>query len=758
VRDTKRGQEEITREIPNVAEESLVDLDERGIVRIGAQVKPGDILVGKITPKGEAELTPEDKLCTAIFGEKAKDVMDSSLKVPPGMEGTVIDVKIFSCIEDQVVEEDRGERIGEVRRLEDEEKNRVNEVRDAELATLLEGEIVALALKAYTVEEAIPAGTTLTKEILEGLRFATLDLKTFRVEKKVANDRVREIIDAANEEKSRIEERAEERIDRILQPDELPPGVIQLVKVYLAEKRKISVGDKLAGRHGNKGIVARIVPEEDMPFLPNGRPVDIVLNPLGVPSRMNVGQILETHLGWAAKLLNFYAKTPVFEGANEREIGLLLKLAGLRWAREVLALGGIEHDATPTEIRSLLADVRLDHRSRETFVGVTDASLNALRDLSMSAETQALFAKIRSFVISAGREIAERQREAVRTLMLLHRANTEPPATVMTELEAEVDLSPAESLKRQGMLALAALLAGDNDVDRAASELMRAAGLTPSGKVRLRDGITGDEFEQPVTVGEIFVMKLNHFVADKMHARSIGPYSPVTQQPVAGRSNFGGQRLGEMEVWALEAYGAAHLLQEMLTLKSDDMRGRSKAYHAIVTGQSIPEPNTPESFNVLINELQALGLKVTLGRTKPNVDLIDGPSSHTTGPAIDGVKDFVDSPPQSTPGPSLTTSTLQTASAQHATSSFPVPIGVQHISGLDIAMTRWEQRYGGAVAEFRVTSVPAGKRVVQIRFRDSAMEVVFVSMISHEDLFHGPSVMIEVTAPAPVSYWTVIVL
>ncbi|MCE2954608.1 MAG: DNA-directed RNA polymerase subunit beta [Gemmatimonas sp.] len=297
VRDTKRGQEEITREIPNVAEESLVDLDERGIVRIGAQVKPGDILVGKITPKGETELSPEEKLLTAIFGEKAKDVKDSSLKVPPGMEGTVIDVKIFSRVEDQVVEKDRGERIGEVRRLEGEEKIRVNEVRDAELATLLTGETIQLALKAGTVEEAIPAGTVLTAEMLAGLRFATLDLKTFRVEKKAANERVREIIDAANEEKSRIEERAEERIDRILQPDELPPGVIQLVKVYLAEKRKISVGDKMAGRHGNKGIVARIVPEEDMPFLPNGRPVDIVLNPLGVPSRMNVGQILETHWG-----------------------------------------------------------------------------------------------------------------------------------------------------------------------------------------------------------------------------------------------------------------------------------------------------------------------------------------------------------------------------------------------------------------------------------------------------------------------------
>ncbi|HEX7979691.1 MAG TPA: DNA-directed RNA polymerase subunit beta, partial [Gemmatimonadaceae bacterium] len=278
VRDTKRGQEEITREIPNVSEEALLDLDERGIVRIGAHVKPGDILVGKITPKGETELSPEEKLLTAIFGEKAKDVKDSSLKVPPGMEGVVIDVKIFSRIEDQVVEKDRGERIGEVRRLEGEEKIRVNEVRDAELGELLVGQTVALALKSGTVEEAIPAGTKITQDVLDGLKISSLDLKTFRVADKKVNERIRTIIDAANEEKAKLEEKAEERIDRILQPDELPPGVIQLVKVYLAEKRKISVGDKMAGRHGNKGIVARIVPEEDMPFLPDGKPVDIVLN------------------------------------------------------------------------------------------------------------------------------------------------------------------------------------------------------------------------------------------------------------------------------------------------------------------------------------------------------------------------------------------------------------------------------------------------------------------------------------------------
>src|SRR5689334_8511627 len=358
VRDTNRGQEEITREIPNVSEEALLDLDERGIVRIGAHVKPGDILVGKITPKGETELSPEEKLLTAIFGEKAKDVKDSSLKVTPGMEGVVIDVKIFSRIEDQVVEKDRGERIGEVRRLEGEEKLRVNEVRDSELLELLNEQTIALALKAGTVEEAIPAGTKVTSQQLREVKMSGLDLKTFRVENKGINERVRQIIEAANEEKARLEERAEERIDRILQPDELPPGVIQLVKVYLAEKRKISVGDKMAGRHGNKGIVARIVPEEDMPFLPDGRPVDIVLNPLGVPSRMNVGQILETHLGWAARVLGFHAKTPVFQGANEREIGLLLKLAGLSLAQRTLALEAPAPELTDADIRQLLADIK----------------------------------------------------------------------------------------------------------------------------------------------------------------------------------------------------------------------------------------------------------------------------------------------------------------------------------------------------------------------------------------------------------------
>src|SRR5690242_11635908 len=408
VRDTKRGQEEITREIPNVSEEALVDLDERGIVRIGAHVKPGDILVGKITPKGETELSPEEKLLTAIFGEKAKDVKDSSLKVPPGMEGVVIDVKIFSRIEDQVVEKDRGERIGEVRRLEGDEKLRVNEVRDAELIETLDGQVIALALKAGTVEEAIPTGTKLSAQMLREMKLSSIDLKTLRVENKRANERVRQIIEASTEEKTRIEERAEERIDRILQPDELPPGVIQLVKVYLAEKRKISVGDKMAGRHGNKGIVARIVPEEDMPFLPDGRPVDIVLNPLGVPSRMNVGQILETHLGWAAKQLNFYAKTPVFQGSSEREIGMLLKIAGLTWARNALELQAVAPVVSPAEIKTMVGDLSPDG-ALEEFAKLEEASLTTLSGRAMSQSTRDKYHEIRDFLALAAKELSERE-------------------------------------------------------------------------------------------------------------------------------------------------------------------------------------------------------------------------------------------------------------------------------------------------------------------------------------------------------------
>ena len=495
VRDTKRGQEEITREIPNVAEEALTDLDERGIVRIGAHVKPGDILVGKITPKGETELSPEEKLLTAIFGEKAKDVKDSSLKVPPGMEGVVIDVKIFSRIEDQVVEKDRGERIGEVRRLEAEEKLRVNDVRDAELADLLDGQTVALALRAGTVEEAIPAGTKLTAAQLREMKISSLDLKTFRVDNKKANERVRAVIDLSTDEKAKIEEKAEERIDRILQPDELPPGVIQLVKVYLAEKRKVSVGDKMAGRHGNKGIVARVVPEEDMPFLPDGRPVDIVLNPLGVPSRMNVGQILETHLGWAARILGFYAKTPVFQGANEREIGLLLKLSGLVWARDALSLRVPAPDISDVDVKQILVDIKPDRtQAEEHFHLLQESTINDLGGRTMSQGTRDVFHRVRDFLAAAAAELAERDRAEIANQVAYHEVEHEDLTTLrksglktaLKELENRRALEPTALLQEEELPALAGMLGkkSEADIDAAAVELMRLAGLTPFGKVR----------------------------------------------------------------------------------------------------------------------------------------------------------------------------------------------------------------------------------------------------------------------------------
>ncbi len=542
------------------------------------------------------------------------------------MEGVVIDVKIFSRIEDQVVEKDRGERIGDIRRLEGEEKIRVNEVRDAELNDLLEGQSVSLALKSGTVEEAIPSGTKLTAQMLAELKISSLDLKTFRVEDKKMNERIRTIIDLANEEKAKLEEKAEERIDRVLQPDELPPGVIQLVKVYMAEKRKVSVGDKMAGRHGNKGIVARIVPEEDMPFLPDGRPVDIVLNPLGVPSRMNVGQILETHLGWAARLLGFYAKTPVFQGANEREIGLLLKLAAVTWVRNALDLKVEGVTISDEEIKGIVADVKAGARYGERVELLSDATIDALGARGVSAETRDVYNRIRDFITAAARELAERDTVEVNNQIAFHSEASgdeeyEPAARALyksaaTQIEKKRNTDPASVLASQELPALAGALGAkksDVDVDAAALELMRLAGISAGGKVRLRDGRTGELFSNAVTVGEIYMLKLSHLVDDKIHARSIGPYSLVTQQPLAGKAQFGGQRFGEMEVWALEAYGAAHTLQEILTVKSDDVNGRSRVYEAIVKGQNLPEPGIPESFNVLVQELKALGIHVSMG-------------------------------------------------------------------------------------------------------------------------------------------------
>jgi DNA-directed RNA polymerase subunit beta len=603
VRDTKRGMEEITREIPNVAEESLVDLDERGIVRIGARVKSGDILVGKITPKGETELSPEEKLLTAIFGEKAKDVKDSSLRIPPGMSGTVIDVKIFSRrIDDPLLEKEHGASIGDLRQQERDEIVRIAEARDEELSNLLQRQTVALMLKKGSVDPYLDEGTKLNKAEIDKIKFAKVDLSTLKVSNKEVNEKLRLVVDEAQRRIERVRERTEEQIDKVFQPDELPPGVVQLVKVYIAEKRKISVGDKMAGRHGNKGIIARIVPEQDMPFLPDGTPVEIVLNPLGVPSRMNVGQILETHLGWAARILGFEAKTPVFQGATEHEIGVLLKLAGLEWAEGALGLDATKLDVSSDEIRQLIAAAQTlppeagSHRSEsgngngngasprpwEETQGI-GATLDVFAEQKLPKDQKAVLDAIHAFVVGAGKEVAERTGESLE------------------------DLLPA-------VAAIAKKRTAGAGLDTAAVELMKYAGIFPNGKVWLRDGRSGRRFDFPITVGAIYMLKLSHLVDDKIHARSIGPYSLVTQQPLAGKAQFGGQRFGEMEVWALEAYGAAHTLQEILTVKSDDVTGRSKVYEAIVKGDNLPQPGIPESFNVLVKELQALGLSVTLGQ------------------------------------------------------------------------------------------------------------------------------------------------
>ena len=596
VRDTKRGMEEITREIPNVAEESLVDLDERGIVRVGARVKAGDILVGKITPKGETELSPEEKLLTAIFGEKAKDVKDSSLRVPPGMTGTIIDVKIFSRrIDDPLLEKEHGAKIGDLRGVEREEIQRISEARDEELRTVLQRQTVALMLKKGTVEPLLEEGTRLTKEDIDGINFKKVDLSTLKVQNKEASERLRRIVDEAQRRVQRVKEKTEEQIDKVFQPDELPPGVVQLVKVYVAEKRKISVGDKMAGRHGNKGIIARIAAEEDMPFLPDGTPVEIVLNPLGVPSRMNVGQILETHLGWAGHVLGFEAKTPVFQGATENEVGALLKLAGLKWVKQALELD-VEPPTQLDDISTMAeAAVKLpvviassegngngsstDPLRHTHGIG---QSLDAYLGMGLTKREQKFFDDVVAYLLDAAEEIANRRGEKA------------------------ADLFPAiQKLKGRSVV--------KSGLDDAVVELLKHAEIFPNGKIWLRDGRSGRRFDFPVTVGALYMLKLSHLVDDKIHARSIGPYSLVTQQPLAGKAQFGGQRFGEMEVWALEAYGAAHTLQEILTVKSDDVQGRSKVYEAIVKGDNLPKPGIPESFNVLVKELQALGLSVTLG-------------------------------------------------------------------------------------------------------------------------------------------------
>ncbi len=476
-RDTKLGPEEITRDIPNVGENMLRDLDESGIIRIGAAVKPGSILVGKVTPKGETQLTAEEKLLRAIFGEKAADVKDASLVSPPGIDGTVVDVQVFTRKGQEKDQRSLSIETGEEERLRrdlEDEIRILHEQRDERIYELFEGRKLSHDLTVNR-EVVIPKGEPITREMLQAVEPKALRKAHVASSRVDAAAEVKEYEDRTERQIKILSDIYEEKIAKLRQGDELSPGVIKMVKVFIAMKRKLSVGDKMAGRHGNKGVIARILPEEDMPYLPDGTPVEIVLNPLGVPSRMNVGQILETHLGWAARVLGLYFATPVFDGATEKEIKQKLDEAGAR-----------------------------------------------------------------------------------------------------------------------------------------AAELGLPQIVNESGKAVLYDGLSGEPFEQKVTVGYIYMLKLSHLVDDKIHARSIGPYSLITQQPLGGKAQFGGQRFGEMEVWALEAYGAAHILQELLTAKSDDVAGRSKIYEAIVKGEADFDPGLPESFNVLVRELQSLCLDVEL--------------------------------------------------------------------------------------------------------------------------------------------------
>ena len=518
-RDTKLGPEEVTRDIPNVSESTLRNLDEAGVIRIGASIKQGDIIVGKVTPKGETQLTPEEKLLRAIFGEKAGDVRDASLYCPPGIEGIVVDVKIFSRKGQEKDERAKAIEANQIAKLE---KNLSDEIRiltDERLKRLdglLGGKMVQADLHdERTNKRLLTKDAVLDRDAIE--RISTRNLKRIKYADK--DPRVNEQIDEIEEMTSRqidvLKKIVNEKKDKLTKGDELPPGVIKLVKVYIAMKRKLSVGDKMAGRHGNKGVIARILPEEDMPYLEDGTPVEIVLNPLGVPSRMNVGQILETHLGWAGFELG-------------QKITELLKQ-------------NTRTEAIRRDLKALFKDTVL----AETISDMSDDELEAL----------------------------------------------------------------APTLKK-GVFMGSAVFDGARESEIKA--LLSSAGLPTSGKTSLRDGMTGEIFEQPVTVGYIYMLKLSHLVDDKIHARSIGPYSLITQQPLGGKAQFGGQRFGEMEVWALEAYGAAFILQELLTAKSDDVYGRTKIYEAIVKGEAAMEPGVPESFNVLIRELQALCLDVEL--------------------------------------------------------------------------------------------------------------------------------------------------
>ena len=510
-RDTKLGPEDITSDIPNVGDAALAKLDESGIAFIGAEVNAGDILVGKITPKGETQLTPEEKLLRAIFGEKASDVKDTSLRVPPGMDGTVIDVRVFT--RDGVEKDVRALAI-EKAELESVRKDLNDTLRILEEDIYERVERMLTGKMAQGGPNKLKSGSKITKSYLDEVpRDQWFEI---RLKNDAANENLEKAFERLKAQRAEFDRRYEEKKDKITAGDDLAPGVLKMVKVYLAVKRRIQPGDKMAGRHGNKGVISTIVPVEDMPYLDDGTPIDIVLNPLGVPSRMNVGQVLETHLGWAAKGLG-------------RKIGSMLK------AQESTA-----------KIRQFL----------DTIYNKTGGQLEDIKSLS-DAEVLELAGNLVDGV---------------------------PTATPVFDGATEAEIKV----------------------------MLKLADLSETGQTRLNDGRTGEPFDREVTVGYMYMLKLNHLVDDKMHARSTGPYSLVTQQPLGGKAQFGGQRFGEMEVWALEAYGAAYTLQEMLTVKSDDVQGRTKMYKNIVDGEHEMDAGMPESFNVLVKEIRSLGINIEL--------------------------------------------------------------------------------------------------------------------------------------------------
>jgi len=509
-RETKHSPEEITADIPNVSEEALSKLDESGIVYVGAEVKGGDILVGKVTPKGETQLTPEEKLLRAIFGEKAADVKDTSLRVPGSIRGTVIDVQVFT--RDGVKKDKRALEIEEqeIQRYKkdiDEQLKIVEQDIYHRVADLLVGKIAEKGL------EGLKKGAEISQDYLDGLKQS--DWLKIKTQDEEVNLQLEKVAEQIEQQRKEFEEKFEKKRNKITMGDDLPPGVLKMVKVYLAVKKRIQPGDKMAGRHGNKGVISQIVPIEDMPYTEDGDPIDILLNPLGVPSRMNVGQVLETHLGWAAK-------------------GLGVKIGKM-----------LEAQAKVAEIREFLGKIYNGSGKKEDLDSFTD------------------------------QEILEMAKNLVGGV---------PMATPVFDGATEDEIRA----------------------------MLRLADLPESGQTTLYDGLTGEPFERKITVGYMHMLKLNHLVDDKMHARSTGPYSLVTQQPLGGKAQFGGQRFGEMEVWALEAYGAAYTLQEMLTVKSDDVSGRTRMYKNIVDGNLTMEAGMPESFNVLVKEIKALGVNIEL--------------------------------------------------------------------------------------------------------------------------------------------------